>query len=42
MRGYLDNSVANKISLVDGWLRTGDIGYCKDGKWYITDRAKVG
>lgn len=39
--GYLDNPSATNVTIVDGWLRTGDIGYQRDGKWYIVDRAKV-
>ena len=40
MSGYLSDDVATRESMSNGWLRTGDIGYCKDGKWYIVDRAK--
>lgn len=41
MNGYLNNPGATNHTIVDGWLRTGDIGYQMDGKWYIVDRAKV-
>jgi 4-coumarate--CoA ligase len=51
MSGYLDETGAD-INAVNGhseqekeeedeWFRTGDIGYCEQGKWYIVDRAKV-
>ncbi len=40
--GYLDDPEAtNRILTPDGWLRTGDIGYCDDdGFVYLVDRAK--
>lgn len=41
MSGYLKNTEATKSALDNGWLRTGDIGYQHEGKWYIVDRAKV-
>ena len=42
MSGYLDNPVATAAAIdEEGWLRTGDIGYCNKGKVYIIDRAKV-
>ena len=41
MNGYLDDIEATNRTIKDGWLYTGDIGYQKDGKWYIVDRAKV-
>ncbi|KAI9714012.1 MAG: putative NRPS-like protein biosynthetic cluster [Bogoriella megaspora] len=40
MSGYLANSEATQLAFAEGWLRTGDIGYCEKGRWYITDRAK--
>ncbi|MCJ1382874.1 hypothetical protein MMC17_005987 [Xylographa soralifera] len=40
MTGYLGDRKATEASFVDGWLKTGDIGHCKSGKWYIIDRAK--
>ena len=42
MLGYLDNpgATAEMIS-EDGWLRTGDIGYREEGKYYVIDRKKV-
>ncbi len=40
-RGYYENPDANaKGFTADGWLRTGDLGMMKDGKFYITGRAK--
>jgi long-subunit acyl-CoA synthetase (AMP-forming) len=41
MSCYLNNPEATKSTIVEGWLYTGDIGYKKEGKWYIVDRAKV-
>ena len=42
MLGYLDNPGATASTIdSDGWLRTGDIGYCRQGLWYIIDRKKV-
>ena len=42
MLGYLDNPKATAASITpDGWMRTGDIAYCNQGKWYIIDRKKV-
>lgn len=41
MNGYLDNPGATNSIIVNGWLRTGDIGYQRSGKWYIIDREKV-
>ena len=40
--GYLDDPEAtNRVLTPDGWLRTGDIGYCDDdGFVYLVDRAK--
>ncbi|KAL8729562.1 MAG: hypothetical protein Q9166_004642 [cf. Caloplaca sp. 2 TL-2023] len=41
MNGYLDDPVATAAAIDDeGWLRTGDIAYCIQGKWYIVDRKK--
>lgn len=41
MTRYLGNHEATAAAFENGWLRTGDIGYCDTGKWYIIDRAKV-
>ncbi len=39
--GYENNPVANAASYVNGWLRTGDLGYLdEDGYIFITDRVK--
>jgi acyl-coenzyme A synthetase/AMP-(fatty) acid ligase len=37
MRGYLQHEDAESA---EEWLRTGDIGYCENGQWFIVDRAK--
>jgi acyl-CoA synthetase (AMP-forming)/AMP-acid ligase II len=41
MKGYLHNSLATSEAFTsDGWVRTGDVGYVKEGNWYIIDRTK--
>ncbi|KAL6716711.1 hypothetical protein ACLMJK_006279 [Lecanora helva] len=41
MQGYLSNKVASNDAIdADGWLKTGDIGYTVQGKFYIVDRKK--
>ncbi|XP_060531258.1 uncharacterized protein LOC132704933 [Cylas formicarius] len=41
MKGYLNNPEATKNAFVDGWLKTGDIGYYdEDGLLYVCDRLK--
>lgn len=40
MTEYFDNKQASKDAFDNGWLRTGDIGFVKDGKVYFIDRCK--
>lgn len=42
MRGYLNDPGATRAAFTDdGWLRTGDLGYCdEDGHIHLVDRAK--
>lgn len=41
IRGYCNAPEANKTEFIDGWFKTGDIGYLdENGFLYICDRAK--
>ncbi|KAL3419451.1 4-coumarate-CoA ligase 2 [Phlyctema vagabunda] len=40
MNQYLGNEKATRDMFRNGWLRTGDIAYCKKGRWYVVGRSK--
>jgi 1-acyl-sn-glycerol-3-phosphate acyltransferase len=39
-RGYFRNPEATNAVLRDGWMDSGDLGYCADGELFITGREK--
>lgn len=42
MRGYLDNAIATSAAIdSDGYLRSGDVAYKRQGKWYVVDRKRI-
>ncbi len=41
MRGYAyDPEESSRVISADGWLDTGDLGFCREGELFITGRAK--
>ena len=41
MKGYLNNALETAETFApDGYVRSGDIGYVQNGKWYVIDRTK--
>jgi hypothetical protein len=41
MKGYLNNPTATAEAFTDdGWVRSGDIGFVRDGQYYVIDRTK--
>ena len=38
--GYYNDPEATAAALQNGWLRTGDLGFLKDGELYLTGRCK--
>ena len=39
--GYLNAPEQTAEAFIDGWLRSGDIGVCEDGRLKIVDRKKA-
>lgn len=40
MRGYHKNPMLTAELIQSGWLRTGDLGYLKEGRLYVVGRSK--
>jgi fatty-acyl-CoA synthase len=39
-RGYWNDAASSEATFVDGWLRTGDLGFLRDGELHVTGRLK--
>lgn len=39
-RGYYRDETASALTFVNGWLRTGDLGYLAEGRIHVTGRKK--
>jgi len=40
MDGYLGQPRETAATMVDGWLKTGDLGFIREGELYVSGRAK--
>jgi len=40
MQGYFENFEANQEAFIDGWFRTGDLGYIADNELFVCGRVK--
>lgn len=40
VRGYWNDPEATEAAFMDGWFRTGDLGYLREGWVYVVDRIK--
>lgn len=38
--GYFRDDIATRTTFVDGWLRTGDLGFLADGELFVSGRKK--